>query len=139
MVLPCPLAFPIVLLTHSFLPKGVFFMYFQSRYYTVTSQTERACEILQDALDLKLEYLQVCHDDFDGACYHCSCCCPALKAATYLSCTYLSPQRETTSNLFPFPQWDMGVNNLVMCNFRKARSCFEILASESSWSKAVYM
>jgi hypothetical protein len=34
-------------------------MYFQSRYYTVTSQTEQACGILQDALDLKLEYLQV--------------------------------------------------------------------------------
>ncbi|GHJ86750.1 hypothetical protein NliqN6_3152 [Naganishia liquefaciens] len=77
----------------------VFFMYFQSRYYTVTSQTERACEILQDALDLKLEYLQLQH----------------------------------------ICLWDMGVNNLVMCNFRKARSCFEILASESSWSKAVYM
>lgn len=34
-------------------------MYFQSRFYTVTSQTEKACGILQDALDLKLEYLQV--------------------------------------------------------------------------------
>jgi hypothetical protein len=33
----------------------------------------------------------------------------------------------------------MGVNNLIMCNFRKARHCFEILATESSWSKAVYM
>lgn len=42
-----------------FLLLGVFFMYFQSRYYTVTSQTEKACDILQDALDLKLEYLQV--------------------------------------------------------------------------------
>lgn len=38
---------------------GVFFMYFQSRYYTVTAQQEKACGILQDALDLKLEYLQV--------------------------------------------------------------------------------
>ncbi|KAJ9096328.1 hypothetical protein QFC21_005148 [Naganishia friedmannii] len=37
---------------------GVFFMYFQSRYYTVTAQQEKACGILQDALDLKLEYLQ---------------------------------------------------------------------------------
>ncbi|KAJ9119540.1 hypothetical protein QFC22_003249 [Naganishia vaughanmartiniae] len=54
------------------------------------TQQDKACGILQDALDLKLEYLQ----------------------------------------------WDMGVNNLVMCNFRKARSCFEILATESSWSKA---
>ncbi|KAJ9112825.1 hypothetical protein QFC20_002153 [Naganishia adeliensis] len=70
-----------------------------SRFYTVTSQTEKACGILQDALDLKLEYLQLQH----------------------------------------ICLWDMGVNNLIMCNFRKARNCFEILASESSWSKAVYM
>lgn len=48
-------------------------MYFQSRYYTVTSQTERACEILQDALDLKLEYLQVGHISLRRSRYHCSC------------------------------------------------------------------
>lgn len=112
-------------------------MYFQSRYYTVTSQTERACEILQDALDLKLEYLQVCISYLMRS-SHCSTHFPVFKAATYLSRALYFSMTVTQSDLSP-SKWDMGVNNLVMCNFRKARSCFEILASESSWSKAVYM
>lgn len=35
--------------------------------------------------------------------------------------------------------FDMAVNSLMMCNIRRARSCFKILAAESSWSKATYI
>ena len=38
-----------------------------------------------------------------------------------------------------FFKWDMGVNNLMMCHFKRSRGCFKILANESSWSKATYM
>ncbi len=38
---------------------GIFFMYFKSRLHTTQSQPEMANDTLQEALDLKLEYLQV--------------------------------------------------------------------------------
>lgn len=33
----------------------------------------------------------------------------------------------------------MAVNNLMMTNFKRSKNCFEILAAESSWSKATYL
>lgn len=63
-----------------------------------------------------------------------------LQVTTYLSGMHVLSGFRLHALIWPcFRQWDMGVNNLVMCNFRKAKSCFEILATESSWSKAVYM
>lgn len=35
--------------------------------------------------------------------------------------------------------WDMAVNNMMLNNFKRSQSCFEILRKESNWSKAVYL
>lgn len=41
---------------------GIFFMYFQSRLLTLQARPEQAVEVLQNALMLKLEYIQVSLD-----------------------------------------------------------------------------
>jgi hypothetical protein len=38
---------------------GIFFLYFQSRLLTLQAQPEKANDVLQKALMMKLEYLQV--------------------------------------------------------------------------------
>lgn len=97
-------------------PNGVFWLYFSGRLYSTQTLGTVAIEQYHKAIESEKEYRQIQHivnwGESDG-----------------IACSNRLALRVTT---------DMGLTYLSLGDYKSAHTSFDILATESNWSKAVY-